>query len=496
MEGQKCRILVTDDDIDMRNLLKEILCPPHQDFESNPILTPFDVTFCEQAREAVEAVRISIEEDKPFALAFMDINLPPGPDGIWAAEEIRKLDPDIGITLITGLMDIDLQKVQRRVLPADKLLYLQKPFDVREISQLALSLCTKWKAEKQLVHANRQLQKEMHEHTSALEEARRGLEDEAKRRTDEENGSRRSEEIFRNLVVTNADAIIILDSDGNVQFMNTAAESLVGKKADDLLGKNLSFPLIHYKTAELDLAFKTDSPRVMEMRVVKTTWEKRPAYLASLIDITEHKQVKKELQETVDSAKRTMRGTVQAIATAVERRDMYVAGHHKRTAEISRAIAEEMGLSEDQAEAVYMAGMIHDLGKISIPAEILAKPGALSASEMELLNSHPKVGYEMLRNIDFPLPIAEIVFQHHERMDGSGYPRGLSGEEILIESRILAVADLIEALSSFRPHRPALDVEAALGEISKNKGLLYDTRVVDAGIRLFTEKGLTLSDFD
>jgi len=154
-------------------------------------------------------------------------------------------------------------------------------------------------------------------------------------------------------------------------------------------------------------------------------------------------------------------------------------------------MAREMGFSREQTQGVYLGGMIHDIGKISVPAEILCKPGRLSDIEFSLIRSHPRIGYDILKEIEFPWPIAEMVYQHHERMDGSGYPRGLSGEEILLEARILCVADVMEAMSSRRPYRSALGVDSALAEISENSGKLYDPDAVNACLKLFRQKGFT-----
>jgi HD-GYP domain-containing protein (c-di-GMP phosphodiesterase class II) len=150
-----------------------------------------------------------------------------------------------------------------------------------------------------------------------------------------------------------------------------------------------------------------------------------------------------------------------------------------------------MGFPEEQIEGLRMAGLIHDIGKISIPAEILSKPVQLNELEWGMIKAHPQVGYDILKTTDFPWPVAQIVLQHHERMDGSGYPRGLSGEEIILEARILGVADVVEAMASFRPYRPARGIDEALEEISQNRGVLYDSQVVDACLKLFTEKGFT-----
>ena len=173
----------------------------------------------------------------------------------------------------------------------------------------------------------------------------------------------------------------------------------------------------------------------------------------------------------------------------VESRDLYTSGHQKRVSDLACAIATEMALSIDQIEAIYMAGILHDIGKITVPAEILSKPGRLSEHEFGLIKSHPQVAYDILKGIKFPWPLAQIVLQHHERMDGSGYPLGLAGENILLEARILAVADTVEAMASHRPYRAALGIEAALEIIGRNKKVLYDHRVVDACIRVFDEKG-------
>ncbi len=148
-----------------------------------------------------------------------------------------------------------------------------------------------------------------------------------------------------------------------------------------------------------------------------------------------------------------------------------------------------MNLSPDQVEGIYMTAILHDIGKISVPAEILTKPGRLNEIEMNMLRTHPEVGYDILKRIDFPWPLAKVVLQHHERMDGSGYPKGLKGDEILLEAKIIGIADVVEAMSSHRPYRPALGIDKALEEISKNKGILYDPEVVDACIKLFKEKG-------
>jgi HD-GYP domain-containing protein (c-di-GMP phosphodiesterase class II) len=191
--------------------------------------------------------------------------------------------------------------------------------------------------------------------------------------------------------------------------------------------------------------------------------------------------------------RQSLEDSIKAIANTVEMRDPYTAGHQRRVGQLATAIARELGLSEDTMRGIELAASIHDLGKISVPAEILAKPGKLTAIEFMLLKNHAQAGFDILKDIKFPWPIATMVWQHHERQDGSGYPQGLKGEQILLESRIMAVADVVEAMASHRPYRAALGIDNALQEIERGRGTVYDAAVVDACLRLFAEKRFTFS---
>jgi len=210
--------------------------------------------------------------------------------------------------------------------------------------------------------------------------------------------------------------------------------------------------------------------------------------IMSLRARAERKQIEEDLRKSVDKIQRILEQTVDALASALEIRDPYTAGHQRNVAKLACSIAEYMGLSGDQVEGLAVAGTLHDIGKITVPAEILSKPGKLSEFEFSLIKSHSQTGYEILKKIEFPWPIAQIVRQHHERMDGSGYPSGISGEDILLEARILAVADVVEAMASHRPYRSALGINKALEEISQNSGVLYDPEVVETCVKLFTDK--------
>jgi len=214
--------------------------------------------------------------------------------------------------------------------------------------------------------------------------------------------------------------------------------------------------------------------------------------LSFVRDISDRKRAEDELQQTLNSLRKAFGTTIQVMVSAVETRDPYTAGHQFRSADLAIAIATEMGLPQEKIEAIRMAGSIHDIGKLSIPAEILSKPTKLTNIEYSLIKEHSRSGYEILKDVESPWPLAEIVYQHHERMDGSGYPRNLRGEEIIIEARIMTVADVVEAMASHRPYRPGLGIDLALEEIEKNRGTHYDNTVVDACLRLFREKGYQL----
>ncbi|MDO8349843.1 MAG: response regulator [Gallionella sp.] len=193
-------------------------------------------------------------------------------------------------------------------------------------------------------------------------------------------------------------------------------------------------------------------------------------------------------QEQLAQLQDSLEDTVKAIATIVEMRDPYTAGHQVRVADLAAAIAKQIGLPDEQINAIHLAGIVHDVGKIQIPAEILSKPGKINDIEFSLIKAHAQSGYDILKDIDFPWPIAQMILQHHERLDGSGYPQGLKGDAILLEARILSVADVVEAMSSHRPYRPGLGIEAALSEITRQRGVYFDPQVVDACVTLFREQ--------
>lgn len=295
--------------------------------------------------------------------------------------------------------------------------------------------------------------------------------------------------------------------DGVIKFVNPFLLKDSGYSADDLIGK----PAMNFVAADclddirelgerrkagekapasLEATVKTKvGKRSVEVNISEILYEGKPANYLVLHNISKHKKMEEDLKNTLEKLRKAMNATTQAIAMIVEQRDPYTAGHQRRVADLARAIATELGLISEQIDALRMAGLLHDLGKIAVPSEILTKPTRLTPTEMTLIRIHPQVGYDILKTIEFPWPIAEIIYQHHERLDGSGYPRGLAGADILIEARVLAVADVVEAMITHRPYRAALKLEEALEEIGRNKGIQYDPDTVEACKRCFLEKG-------
>ena len=210
-------------------------------------------------------------------------------------------------------------------------------------------------------------------------------------------------------------------------------------------------------------------------------------------DVTEDRNRERELKESSDNLQHMLEETVRTLAFTVEVRDPYTAGHQRRVAQLADAISQKMSLPLEKAMGVKMAALIHDVGKIQIPGEILSKPGPLNSNEMDLVRTHPTVGSNILKEIQFPWPISDIVLQHHGRLDGSGYPDGIEEGKMSTEAKIIAVADVVEAMMSHRPYRSALGLDKAIEEISNNKGTLYDTKVVEACLSLLTEDGFTFT---
>ena len=261
---------------------------------------------------------------------------------------------------------------------------------------------------------------------------------------------------------------------------------LIRDYAQEDLNRSLSMNVEHIHKNGSSVWFE------ITLTLIRGTEEPVAGILGLSRNIDEQMKAEEAKQESMRNLRKSLGATIQAMAVTVETRDPYTAGHQRRVADLARSIAVEMRLSRDQIDGIRMAATIHDLGKISVPVELLTKPTRLTKIEFDLIKTHAQSGYDILKDIDFPWPIARMVLEHHERVDGSGYPNGLTRDQILIESRILSVADVIEAMASHRPYRPGRGIQAALDEIATNRDILYDADAVDACLRLFTEKGYRL----
>ncbi len=329
-----------------------------------------------------------------------------------------------------------------------------------------------------------------------------------------EEGLRVSEERYRTLVENLSEGVFSIDSEGLVDYMSPTAERLLGvKRADvehlrflDLIAEDehdgaralLAEALQHaMPPVVLKMASRNGARRHLSVMSAPSPAGVEPrGVICSCQDVSDqireqerrHK-AEQQRERALVRLRRTVESAARTLAGAVEMRDLYTAGHQDRVTQLVDRLAESLGLHENARAALHIAALIHDLGKLSIPAEILTKPGKLSTLEFDLLRQHSESGYQLVRQMHFPGAVADIVRQHHERLDGSGYPLGLKGDEIRLESRLVAIADVVEAMSSHRPYRPALGIEAALAEIEANRGTLYDPVVADACLALFREEG-------
>jgi PAS domain S-box-containing protein/putative nucleotidyltransferase with HDIG domain len=301
------------------------------------------------------------------------------------------------------------------------------------------------------------------------------------------------------------DGIFMTDLTGKITRWNPAAERMFGYYKDEIFRKTLgtlATKIIKGQlrdgqwVGEMDFQRKDGTQGICETTIIplRDMDDTIAAVCGVCHDITESRKAQDDLKRSYDQLEKTLIATVNALASAAESRDPYTAGHQRRVTVLACAIATEMGLPEEQFAGLRLAGLIHDIGKINIPVQILNKPGRISEIEFSIIKTHSQTGYNIVKDIEFPWPVARIILQHHERLDGSGYPVGLKAGEIVGEARILAVADVLEAMASHRPYRPALGIDAALTEIVQAKGVLYDPEVVDICQRLFLEKGFQLKE--
>jgi PAS domain S-box-containing protein/putative nucleotidyltransferase with HDIG domain len=324
----------------------------------------------------------------------------------------------------------------------------------------------------------------------------------------ERDDLKRAEGQLKTLIDNARDIIFQLSPKGVIEYVSPNVKELYGYEPEKLIGKlfESTTPLSELPKAikalnqalsgetiiNLELGQLNQSGNIVLVEINGAPIirdDKVIAVQGVMRDITERKRAEESARNSAQKLIKAMEDTMQAMAMIVEMRDPYTAGHQRRVTQLACTIAEDMGLSSEKTTGLRLAGIIHDIGKVRVPSEILTNPNGLSEAERIIIKMHPSLGYDLLKTLNLPWPVADIINQHHERLDGSGYPSGLFGKDIIQEARILAVADVVEAIASHRPYRPALGINKALEEISKQKDILYDAEVVDSCMKIFRERG-------
>lgn len=395
----------------------------------------------------------------------MDIMLEGEMNGIQAADIISK-QYNIPIIFLTSYSDKDTLEQAVLTQPYG---YILKPFEDRELNVTIEMALYKFKMEKKL---------------------------------------KENQKFLQQIINIDPNIIYVLDDNDKYLLANNACCSFLGLDLHEMIGKNIIklktenpklesiFDSFHDDPAEIQSEFNIadrngQNKWFQRYKIRISAPDRTPCTLGVVVDITKRKIVENELKISYLKLKKLFSDTVNGLASAAEMRDPYTAGHQRRVAALAVKIAEQLNLDQEVIDGIYLTSLIHDIGKIFIPAEILSKPGNITDAEKKLIQHHPTAGYDVLKNIDFPWPVADIILQHHEKIDGSSYPAGLVGDEILLEARIICVADVIEAMASHRPYRPSKGIDMALDEIKKNKGKKYDEQVVDACLKVFEDNNFT-----
>jgi PAS domain S-box-containing protein/putative nucleotidyltransferase with HDIG domain len=504
------KLLIAEDDAVTRDLLDQYFRE-----------WGYDVICCSNGSEALHALS---QEDSP-RLAVLDWVMPVM-TGVDVCRELRKSNEHsyVYVILLTGKRQHE-DLVKGFEAGADD--YIIKPFDPYELKlringgKRIVELQEGYRreierrrvAETDLQEIRNQLEQMVLERTAELNYSNSKLMEEISHRRDAEEALRESEELYRDLFEKALDIIYTYDLEANFLSVNSAVERILGYTPKEFV--SLSWTDIvdasfleaakqrigNQRTGIEDgkpyeLLVKPKAGDQVWLEVTSRIMRKfgKPLGVQSTArNITARKRAQEEVRKSFTKLARALEQTTMALSTVVEKRDPYTAGHQRRVAKLSQAIAKEMNLSDGSLRGLQVAGILHDLGKMNVPSEILTKPGRLNEIEFAMIKTHSQVGYDILKGIEFPWPIADIVVQHHERMDGSGYPAGLQGGDILVEARILAVADVVESMSSHRPYRPAFSMEMTKDEILKFRGKLYDSDTVDACIRV-VDSGFSLDN--
>jgi len=468
-------VLVVDDKLSAREAYRQML------------KNDYEVVLRGNGREALEFVK-----QRPPHAVLLDIKMP-DMDGIEVLRQMKEICPEVEVVMVTAYASLETAK---EAMKYGAMEYLIKPAGIKEVKEAIRKAVSRRMRKARFDEKLLMLLSFTRSVTSSLDE-RKVLD------TILEWAERFFEAEMIWLYKTDTATPELWASKGELSGSDEMLREAERIAAETMEGRELivesergiaGLPLIARDKVIGAFVFRSPMLREEEigpsLKSLLTIFSDHAAIaLENARLYEERKRVEEHLRKSMEKLKNSLNGIIQAMALAVEMRDPLTAGHQRRVAELACAIAREMGLPEERIEAIRMAGMIHDLGKISVPAEILTKsaPSRLTEAEFALIKNHPQVGYEILKEIEFPYPIAQIVLQHHERVNGSGYPQGLKGDQIMLEAKIIAVADVVEAMASHRPYRPALGIEAALNEISQNKGVLYDPDVVEACLKLFKE---------
>ncbi|MFO7802795.1 MAG: response regulator [Desulfovermiculus sp.] len=459
------RILIAEDDTVSRTTLRTVLSKKG-----------YEVV---ETSDGVQAWDI-LQESKPPRLLVLDIMMP-YMDGLQLCRRIRSLDTQDPPYIILLTAKADQEDIVNG-LEAGANDYIPKPFHFEE-------LIARIKVGQRMLKLQAEYLVELNERKRAEQELRT------------------SEEKYKTLIHTAPDGIALIDDQGKFLTVNPAMTAKLGAEGHGLEGFCLHDVL---PREAADVRLRKGREAIQQRQPIYFEEEKGSFFFQNYFvcvpnsgkggffqiitrDVSAIRRAQRDLEKAMNKFSKAVHGTFQALSSTLEHGDAYTAGHQKRVASLARAIAVDMGLDEERIQGLYFAGLIHDLGKVSIPVELLSKPTRLSDIEFALIKEHARIGHNILKDIEFPWPIADMVRQHHERIDGSGYPDGLRGESIHLRARILAVADVLEAMSSHRPYRPALGPDVALQAIEKDKGRLYDPDVVDICLKLFRENKFSFS---
>jgi len=471
---KKESILIVDDDESTGDILTLILNKKG-----------YKTEIARTGREALEKARRRF-----FNLALLDIRLP-DMEGIELIAPLKEIHPDMVMVIVTAYASVDNAV---RALNEGASGYITKPLSMDKL----LTMVREELEKQHLIMENRRLyqtaQQELFE--------RKRAEYDLNKRVKELN-------CLYGIGLTNLNLIEKIGSPPEEIYQEVANLLPEAWQYPEITAARITIDSKEFKTENyrktrwqqssdikvnkakagtVEITYLEQKPEADEGPFLKEERLLISAVAEQLGRIAERKRAEKELKCYSEKLRELIEEITQAIAATAELRDPYTAGHQQRVAQLACAIAREMKLGKEIIKEIRVAGTLHDIGKIHIPSEILTKPGRLTEIEFNLIKTHPEAGYNILKTIEFPWPVAPVVFQHHERSNGSGYPSGLSAKDILPEARILAVADVVEAMSSHRPYRPACGIDKALAEISQNRGTLYDPQVVDVCLKLFAEK--------